>query len=129
MIVLDASVLLAFLSRHDRHHGDASALLLEAVDSALLVHSVTMAEVLVGAAKVGREVALLGDLVALGVTLAPPDDEEPLRLARLRATTGLRLPDCCVLDAAQVTASSVATFDRSLATAAGRVGLVVVPSA
>ncbi len=40
------------------------------------------------------------DLRAAGIDAAPHDPDEPLRLAELRATTGLKLPDCCVLDVA-----------------------------
>jgi predicted nucleic acid-binding protein len=46
-----------------------------------------------------------------------PDAAE--RLARLRAGTGLKLSDCCVLLAAQQSsAEAVATFDDRLAAAA-----------
>jgi len=62
-----------------------------------------------------------------GITLAGRDDDEPLRLAELRAMTRLKLPDCCVLDAARTNEAKLATFDRPLATAARRLDVLVVP--
>lgn len=51
---------------------------------------------------------------------------EPLRLARLRVNSRLKLPDCCVLSAAIATRSRIATFDGRLASAARELGLQVV---
>ena len=70
---------------------------------------------------------MLADLTALGITVAPRDDGEALRLAELTATTGLKLPDCCVLDSAQTNAAHLATFDKALMTAAGLLGVTVIP--
>lgn len=67
------------------------------------------------------------DLQAAGVQLAPRDADEPLRLAELRVTTGLKLPDCCVLDVAMTNRARLATFDRGLAAAARGLGVAVVP--
>ena len=51
----------------------------------------------------------------------PLGADAPTRLARLRAETGLKLPDCCVLLAAQdASASSVLSFDDRLSAAAER---------
>jgi predicted nucleic acid-binding protein len=47
----------------------------------------------------------------------------PVRLALLRAETGLKLPDCCVLLAAEQSGAAVATFDDRLAGAVTRRGL------
>lgn len=127
MIVLDASVLVAHLSPSDAHHEAATQLLLAATDESLAVHALTLAEVLVGGVKIDKGAEMLADLQAIGLGLAVRDDDEPLRLAELRALTGLRLPDCCVLDAAQTNAAQLATFDRALAAAAGRLGVTVLP--
>jgi predicted nucleic acid-binding protein len=127
MIVLDASVLVAHLYPFDTHHDHASNLLLDAVGNPLLVHAFTLAEVLVGGVRIGRGVEMRADLTAAGVQLAARDDDEPLRLAELRAATGLKLPDCCVLDAAVVNDARLATFDLVLAKVARRLGVPVVP--
>jgi predicted nucleic acid-binding protein len=45
------------------------------------------------------------------------------RLAALRAESGLKLPDCCVLLTAEATNGSVLTFDERLAREAADRGL------
>jgi predicted nucleic acid-binding protein len=126
VIALDASVLIAHLSPVDSHHAAATAILLDATPGSMLVHTVTMAEVLVGGVRVGRGAAMRDDLRAAGVDVAPHDADEPLRLAELRASTGLKLPDCCVLDVAVHHQASLATFDATLASAARHRGVAVL---
>ena len=81
MIVLDASVLIAHLNPVDSHHAPATAILLAATPGSTIVHTVTMAEVLVGGVRVGRGAAMRDDLRAAGVDVAPYDADEALRLA------------------------------------------------
>ncbi len=125
MIALDASVLIAHLNPADLHHQAATAVLLGGTPGRMLVHSVTMAEVLVGGIRIGQGAAMYDDLRAAGITLAAHDDGEPLRLAELRATTGLKMPDCCVLDIAIHHQARLATFDAGLAAAARLRGIPV----
>lgn len=127
MIVVDASVLVAHFSEQDSHHPASAQLLGDAVGEALVAHSLTLAEVLVGGARIGREREMLADLMALGVQLAGRDDTEPVRLATLRVSTGLRLPDCCVLDTALTNTAGLATFDAALAGVARRLQVPVLP--
>lgn len=127
MIALDASILIAHLSSFDVHHAEATNILLKAVAEPMLVHGLTLAEVLVGGARVGKGAEMLADLIAVGIQVAGRDEDEPLRLAQLRVTTGLKLPDCCVLDAAITPGSELATFDRALSNAARQLGVAVVP--
>lgn len=125
MIVLDASVLIAHLDATDIHHERAGTLLRDAADKALGASPITLAEVLVGPARAGevdRGTALLHELDVTSVRLL---DDAPARLAVLRAGTGLKLPDCCVLLAAEQTHGAVATFDDRLANAATERGLVI----
>lgn len=84
----------------------------------MLVHTITLAEVLVGGVRIGHGASMLDDLRAAGIVVAPHDDSEPLRLAELRADSGLKLPDGCVLDVAIHHQASLATFDDALAAAA-----------
>lgn len=118
MIVLDANVLIAHFSHEDAHHEAATQLLRSAAGEVLVAHPLTMAEVLVGGVRNGRGQEMLADLRLLGVELPGRDDGEALRLATLRVSTGLRLPDCCVLDTALATSGVVATFDAPLTKAA-----------
>lgn len=125
MIALDASVLIAHLNPADAHHRNATEILLAGPPGEMLVHTVTLAEVLVGGVRIGRGTAMRDDLHAAGIVIASHDDDEPLRLAELRATTRLKLPDCCVLDVAVRNRASLATFDRTLAAEATRWGVHV----
>lgn len=125
MIVLDASVLIAHLDATDVHHERAGAILRDAVEEPLGASPITLAEVLVGPARTGqveRGTAVLHELHVTSVRLL---DDAPARLAVLRADTGLKLPDCCVLLAAEQTRGAVATFDDRLANAASEQGLAV----
>lgn len=129
MIAVDASVLIAHLWAEDAHHDSATRLLIDTVDQPLVAHSLTMAEVLVGGVRAGRGTEMQADLRAIGVGIAQHSDDEPLQLATLRATTGLRLPDCCVLHTAQANDATLATFDQALTRAARHLHLVVAPVA
>lgn len=58
---------------------------------------------------------MLDDPRSAGSVVAPYDDGELLRLAELRASSGLKLPDCCVPDVAIHHQASLATLTtRSL---------------
>lgn len=120
MITVDASVLIAHLDPHDAHHRAATTVLQSALGDTLLTHPLNLAEVLVGGVRVGRGEEMLADLQAIGVQVAHPDAGAPLRLATLRATTGLKLPDCCALDTALAVRAPLATFDDRLAEHASR---------
>lgn len=126
MIVVDASVLVAHLDEHDAHHEAATRLLLDAVELELVASPITVAEVLVGPARTDRLSEAQGLLDALGVREVALGADAALRLALLRAQTGLKLPGCCVLLAAHdAPAQAVATFDERLATVARGIGLRV----
>lgn len=125
--MLDASVLVALFEPADVHHALATALFEDQVDEEFVLHPLTCAEVLVGPTRRGVVDAVLHDLPLLGIRTDLPDADQPVRLAHLRATTGLRLPDCCVLDIAMVHRAPLATFDDRLATGARARGIDVLP--
>jgi predicted DNA-binding protein (UPF0278 family) len=50
----------------------------------------------------------------------------PSRLAQLRADTGCKLPDCCVLLAAEECDGTVASFDVGLTSAAAAMNLATL---
>ncbi len=86
MIVVDASVLIAFLDPNDAHHS-AAVEILETASPPLLVHPITAAEVLVAAVHNDVADAVWADLLAIGVEV----DDTPidqLILAKLRVNTG-----------------------------------------
>ncbi|MGC8628356.1 MAG: PIN domain-containing protein [Acidimicrobiales bacterium] len=125
VIVLDASVLIAYLDADDAAHAKAEQLLANEVDDNFAASTVTLAEVLVAPARYGRlsqAQAALSDLEVAELTF-PPDSA--VRLARLRVSTGLKMPDCCVLLAAQSTGARVGSFDAALLRAARQLGIAV----
>jgi toxin FitB len=125
VIVMDASVLIAHLNPGDPHHQAATAILLTGTPGQMLVHTITLAEVLVGGVRIGHGAAMLDDLRATGIAIAPHGEGESLRLAELRANSGLKLPDCCVLDVAIHYRARLATFDEALAAAARKRSVLV----
>lgn len=125
MIALDASVIIAHLNRADPHHEAATEILLGGTPGRMLVHAMTLAKVLVGGVRIGQGASMRADLDAAGIVLAPYDGDEPLRLAELRVSTGLKLPDCCVLDVAIHNRAMLATFDGAVEDAARRRGVAL----
>jgi predicted nucleic acid-binding protein len=119
VIVLDASVLIAYLNRDDAYSEEALWLLAEAAgkDTELLVNPVTLAEVLVAPTRVGRQDEVLRVVTDVGVRVAQFPPDAPTVLAELRCT-GLKMPDCCVLLTALEQRAAVASFDERLRRAA-----------
>ncbi len=128
MIVLDASVLVAYLDAEDAQHEAAEILLAREIDEEFAINPLTLAEVLVGPLRSGRLDAALTALRDLEVEERPFPTDTAVRLARLRVDTRLRMPDCCVLLTAQDAAARVASFDRRLVSAAEELGLVALTS-
>lgn len=122
LTVLDASVLLAHFDDTDPHSDDAAAILTEADE--LGASTMTLAEVLVGAARAGRLEQQLAAINQLQIAELPLQRSTAPELVRLRVDTGLRMPDCCVLHAALTSdAQALATRDTQLARAATAHGL------
>lgn len=118
MIVLDASVLIGYLDGADSHHKAAEELLADAVDDDLGANSLTLAEVLVVPARSGRLDTVVSAISDVGVRELPFPTDTAVRLAELRASTGLKMPDCCVLLSAEDAGGSIASFDTRLLEAA-----------
>lgn len=126
MIVLDASVLIGYLNTADAHHIAANELLEDVADEQLRASTVTIAESLVTPTSRGhleQAQRVFEDLTLLEVPLG---EDAAVRLAQLRATTRLKLPDCCVLLAAEDVRAAVASFDDRVRRAARSRGIRVV---
>lgn len=117
MIVLDASVVIAYAAEHDTAHERARRVVEES-DDTFAMHAVTITECLVGPARIGRAEDMLALLEAMEISRVDLDENAPLRVASLRVETGLKLPDAFVLDAAAQLGAALATFDDRLAAAA-----------
>lgn len=122
MIVLDASVVIGLLDGDDVHHERAEEVFRTSAGRDRGISTVTLAEVLVGPVRAGRGDVVRRALERLRVVEVGLPAGAAVRLAELRATTGLRLPDCCVLLAVPP-GGSVASFDQRLLAAAERLGV------
>lgn len=126
MIVADASWVVALRDPSDRHHRRAVAVNQEVAQESGLLHPVTLSECLVAPARMGAA----DEAYALLRAAFDIDDVEvdaPLRWAKLRAETRLRLPDVIVLDTAMNRhARAIATFDEQLEACASDHGLDVL---
>jgi predicted nucleic acid-binding protein len=113
--VVDTSVLVAFLETTDSHHEAAVRELTRARAShTLVIPTVVYAEVLVGPCRLGQKpeaiadrfLSRVGGIETVSVAIAR-------RAARVRATTGLKLPDALVIATGQeLDADEVLTADR-----------------
>jgi predicted nucleic acid-binding protein len=124
-LVLDANILIAFLDADDFHHTWTTNFLVERVASTFAASAINVAEALVYPALNGvleRAKSALATLELLVTDVAASDADA---LARLRASTRLRMPDACALLAAQEQSAALVTFDQRLASAARTLGLVV----
>ncbi|HZI96405.1 MAG TPA: type II toxin-antitoxin system VapC family toxin [Actinomycetales bacterium] len=127
VIVFDASGLVAYLDGDDAHHAAADTLMTQAVDDELGASPLTLAEVLVAPARQGRLDQVQAVLHELEVNEVPFPPDSAARLARLRVSTGLTMPDCCVLLAAEDLGAAVASFDERLVRSAEGRNLAVLP--
>ena len=125
MIVLDASVLIGHLDGRDKHHDRARELLTANAGAPFGASSISLAETLVGPARSGKLEAARGVLDQLAIEELALGADASARLAAIRAATGLKLPDCCVLLAAKERNGAVASFNSDLARSARDLGLAV----
>jgi predicted nucleic acid-binding protein len=123
VIVLDASVLIGHLNAHNPHHAAARTLIEKSGAMPLGMTTISLAETLVAPARAGRLEEAQAVLERLGIAELELGPGAPARLAELRAATGHKLPDCCVLLTAQEHKGMIATFDHDLTTTASALGI------
>lgn len=125
MIVLDASVVIAYLEGSDAHHEAATRLIVDLVtegEQMLALHPLTAAEVLTDFVQPGAAEEVWEDLVDIGFTICGLGEDAPaaLLLAHVRRTTRLKMPDAVALATAIHQGARLATFDDALARASAR---------
>jgi predicted nucleic acid-binding protein len=125
VIILDASVLIGHFESADAHHTDATALLRAHALESFAASVITLAEVYVGAARAGQADQLRRLLAQLQIESLDLPAGAARRLGELRATTKLKMPDCCVIYAAEQHDATIATLDDKLAARAADLGLTV----
>jgi predicted nucleic acid-binding protein len=124
--VLDADVLIAHLNPDDAQHSRAvDRLEWAAAQGPLAASALTVAEVLVHPTAGGLGEQAYAALKAMDLTVLDIPADAAVQLASLRARTGRRMPDCCVLLAAARTGGAVLTFDEKLRGSAADLGISV----
>jgi predicted nucleic acid-binding protein len=126
VIVADANVIIAASSPGHVHHARAREILLEHGAAGVALHSLTLAEVLVGPARAGQHEAARAALDAAGIRSSAASDPGPTALALVRATASVKMPDACVLATAEHLGVPLATFDGRLAREATARGTAVI---
>jgi predicted nucleic acid-binding protein len=126
---LDTDVVIAALDRRDEHHRKAAeavkAMLADGVP--LLLSLVNYAEALVRPAEDEQALRAARDAMsALGIRLIAPTRAIALEAARHRAL-GISLADGFALATAQSQDAHLASFDRQVRRALGKVGLRLAP--
>jgi predicted nucleic acid-binding protein len=114
LIVLDASVVVAFLDPVDAHHDSAVAALEEYAEDNIVLPASAFAEALVHAAREGELEAVAGKVRAILAGIEPIGERIAERGALVRAQhPALRLPDALVLACGETLgADTVLTADR-----------------
>ena len=125
MIILDASVLIGHFESADAHHAEATALLTAHASESFAASVITLAQVYVGAARAEKTDQLDQLLARLQIDSLDLPAGAARRLGQLRATTKLKMPDCCVLYSAEQHNAAIATVDDTLAARAAGLGLTV----
>jgi predicted nucleic acid-binding protein len=121
-MLLDSSAFIAFLNPADKHNSDATQRISGA--QTIEIHEVSVAESLVRASAHEVVPHVLFVLERLEATIVNSSGlEGAVRVATIRHTSGLPLPDCYVIDAARELGEPVLSFDAKLNKAAHEMGL------
>ncbi len=119
-------MLIAYLDSDDTQHALAEDLLVREIDDDFAVNPLTLAEVLVVPVRDGRLAEVQTALDDLEIRETPFPADTAVKLALLRTGTGMKMPDCCVLLAAEAAGARVASFDAGLLQAAAKRNLQTV---
>jgi predicted nucleic acid-binding protein len=124
-MLLDSSAFIAFLNPADKHNSDATQRIASA--QSIEIHEVSVAESLVRASAHEAVPHVLFVLERLEATIVNSTGVEgAVRVAIIRHSSGLPLPDCYVVDAARELGEPVLSFDAKLNQAAQEMGLSTV---
>ena len=133
MIILDNSVLVAYTKPTEGHHLDAVQIVADNKGN-LGANALTVAEFMVYPVRLGTVESAYAQLTGdpadghLGIEVLDGLGRAwPVHLARVRARTGLKMPDAVVLATATHVKGQVATFDDKLREAARAEGVLYEP--
>ncbi|GMA23924.1 hypothetical protein GCM10025864_16830 [Luteimicrobium album] len=115
MIVVDAGVVIAATTPAHLHHDAAQRIVAEHGGGGMVLHPLTMADILVGPARGGAEAHARRVPEAAGFGLAPDGGPSPEGGARaVTSPVALKMSDACVLATAEQLGVPLATFDQRL---------------
>ena len=120
--VLDANFIIAAMDANDTHHARVADFLKSSTDD-LRIPRLSLAEALVAQVRAERGAEAQTAIQALGIQELADNLFSALDLATLRASTGLKMPDCVVLASARASQARLATTDAKLAKAATDSGI------
>lgn len=126
VIVLDAGALIALFDSRDTHHDWALDVFVQTAGDELVMSTLTYAEVLVHPIRENRVNIFESSIEHLGVRFHPIDATDARRLADVRATSKLKMPDAVVLSTGLAESATIATTDEALSAAARKSGLKVL---
>jgi predicted nucleic acid-binding protein len=117
-VVLDSSVVIAFLNPEDRHHKSAQREI-AAATARFKISTITVTESAIQAARQSEAVSseFLADLENHFGPFIVLDGEIAMAAAKLRAKTGLATPDAIISASATAAGAILWTFDKGLAKA------------
>jgi predicted nucleic acid-binding protein len=115
VVVLDASALIALASSKDPNHNWALKMFRDTASFQLQMTALTQSEVLVHPAKAGKLEKFLKLISELDLEITPIDSNDSSKIASIRATTTLKMPDVVVLHQALKVKGAIATTDGELA--------------
>lgn len=131
-VVIDADIVIRYLDvSHENHEAGLQAVE-RLLDRFVVIHPLTLAEVLVGAIRANDETGALADIrESIGASVyqeeaAPEVWARRLAQTRFSAKPQLRTPDAVVLDTAIQIGGLVATFDQRLSAAAKDAGVLFI---
>ncbi len=126
LVVLDAGVLIALFDEKDVHHKWAREVFVATCHLKLLMSSLTYAEVLVHPTRAGRAEVFEKSIAGLKLDIHPVTANDSRLIARVRATTSLKMPDAVVLHLAQSAGATLATTDLGLVTVGREMALEIL---
>ena len=123
--MLDTGILIAFANPDDAQHRGATRFLVEFSSEPFSVTSLTLAEALIHPVRADIVGGMVKAIATLELYVEDLREQDAVPLARVRAATGLKMPDALVIHTAERHGGSVATTDARLAAVADSRGLVV----
>jgi len=117
-VVLDSSVVIAFLNPEDRHHKSAQREI-AAATARFKISTITVTESAIQAARQSEAVSneFLADLENHFGPFIEVTSQIAMAAAKLRAKTGLATPDAIISASATQASAALWTFDKALAKA------------